>query len=91
MQTKLFDFNAPAYYKNVESVSITLQNNDGAPIKVTFVTDMGIDEHFVTLDGAATDNYSPAAYKSVVLHPCIKSFEKFNANALFTPSFATFK
>lgn len=77
LQTKLFEFGAQGYYKNVEQVILSLGNNGGAPINVGFVTDMGTEEEEVTIDCDEAQPYSAGYIKSVQFNPCIRQVERF--------------
>lgn len=77
MQTKLFEFGTQGYYKNIDKVVLSLGNNGGEPIKVSFVTDMGTEEETITLDSNETKPYSAGYVKSVQLNPCIRQVERF--------------
>lgn len=60
LQTKLFDFSAAGYLKNVDRVSIAFGNNGGEPINVSFLTDKGSESDVVTLAGSSTDERDAA-------------------------------
>ena len=60
LQTKLFDFSAAGYLKNVDRVSIAFGNNGGEPINVGFLTDKGSESDVVTLAGNSTDERDAA-------------------------------
>lgn len=60
VQTKLFDFSAVHYLKNIERVSVGFGNNGGEPISVNFVTNVGIQSDTVSLRGAAIDEREAA-------------------------------
>ena len=60
LQTKLFDFSAAGYLKNVDRVSIAFGNNGGEPINVSFLTDKGSESDVVTLIGSSTDERDAA-------------------------------
>lgn len=75
--TKLFEFGAQGYYKNVERAVLSLGNNGGEPINVSFVTDMGTEEAEVIPDGEDTQPYSAGYVKSVQVNPCIRQVERF--------------
>ena len=59
-QSKLFDFSAAGYLKNIDRVSIAFGNNGGEPINVGFVTDKGSESDVVTLGGSYTDERDSA-------------------------------
>ncbi len=75
--TKLFEFGAQGYYKNIDKVSLSLGNNGAKPVTVSFVTDMGTESTQVTLNGADTKQFSAGYIKSVQLNPCIRQVERF--------------
>lgn len=77
ISTKLFEFGAAGYRKNVDKVILSLGNNGGAPIKAEFITDEGTEEEYITLEGENTEPNSPGYIKSVPLNPCIRSVERF--------------
>lgn len=77
LTTKLFDFGAGGYRKNIEQVTLMLGNNGGAPIKVGFVTDCGTEEEEITLDGDETAPYTAGFISAVPLYPCIRSVLRF--------------
>ena len=77
LKTKLFEFGAHGYYKNVDKLVLSLGNNGGKPINVSFVTDMGTEEETVMLDGDDTKAYSSGYVKSLQLNPCIRQVERF--------------
>ena len=60
LQTKMFDFSAAGYLKNVDRVSIAFGNNGGEPINVGFLTDKGSESDVVTLAGSSTDERDAA-------------------------------
>ena len=60
LRTKLFDFSAAGYLKNVDRVSIGFGNNGGKPINVSFVTDKGCESDMVTIAGNSTDERDAA-------------------------------
>ncbi len=66
IQTKLYDFGAPARLKSVNIVNFSFGYNDGAPIKVEFISERSIsDEHSITVSGAEAKSYEPQ-----YIHPC---------------------
>lgn len=76
-QTKLFEFGAQGYYKNVDKVVLSVGNNGGVPINVSFVTDMGTEETEIVPDGSQTEAYTAGYVKSMQLSPCIRQVERF--------------
>ena len=60
LKTKLFDFSAAGYLKNVDRASIAFGNNGGEPIKVSFLTDKGSESDVVTLAGSSIDERDAA-------------------------------
>lgn len=77
VQTKLFDFSAANYMKNIERVSIGLGNNGGVPINVTFVADVGSENETVTPVGADTDERDAMFVRQKNIYPCIRAVRKF--------------
>lgn len=77
LTTKLFDFGAAGYRKNVDTVQLMLGNNGGAPISVGFVTDCGTEYDEITLDGDDRDSYSAGHISALTLSPCIRSVLRF--------------
>lgn len=76
-QTKLFEFGAQGYYKNVDKVVLSVGNNGGVPINVSFVTDMGAEETEILPDGSQTEAYTAGYVKSMQLSPCVRQVERF--------------
>ena len=77
LQTKIFDFGAPNYRKNVETVQLSLGNNGGAPIEIQYITDSGSEAETIVLSDGDTEPRSAAYVTSVTLNPCIKSVLRF--------------
>ncbi len=77
IQTKLFDFSAAGYLKNVDRVSISFGNNGGEPINVGFVTDKGIESDTVTLAGSSTNERDAAFVNVKNFYPCMRSVRTF--------------
>ena len=79
LQTKLFEFGAQGYLKNVDKVVLSLGDNGGVPIRVEFITSDGCEEEYVTpeSDGEGNDAYSAGYVRSVPLSPCIRAVERF--------------
>ena len=60
VQTKLFDFHQPAFFKNIPMVNVTFGNNGGTPITVKFITESKTeDESTITLNESEAAEYSP--------------------------------
>ncbi len=76
-QTKLFEFGAQGYYKNVDKVVLSVGNNGGVPINVSFITDMGTEETEIVPDGGQTETYTPGYVKSMQQSPRIRQVERF--------------
>ena len=76
-QTKMFDFSSPSYRKNVDAVDISLGNNGGVPIKVTFVTDVGTEQEEITPYGTKETEYNPEFINNYHLSPCIRNVGRF--------------
>lgn len=77
LQTKLFDFSAAGYLKNIDRVSIGFGNNGGEPISVSFVTDKGCESETVTLGGNSTYARDAAFVTVKNFYPCMKSVRTF--------------
>lgn len=77
LTTKLFDFGAPGYRKNVDLVQLSLGNNGGTPISVDFVTDCGTVTEEITLESNETENYTAGYISGVALNPSIRSVLRF--------------
>lgn len=79
LQTKLFEFGAQGYLKNIDKVVLSLGDNGGVPIRVEFITSDGSEEEYVTpeSDGEGNDAYSAGYVRSVPLSPCIRAVERF--------------
>ncbi|MBR3960991.1 MAG: hypothetical protein IKK13_02120, partial [Clostridia bacterium] len=79
LQTKLFEFGAQGYLKNVDKVVLSLGDNGGVPIRVEFITSDGCEEEYVTpeSDGEGENAYSTGYVRSVPLSPCIRAVERF--------------
>ena len=75
-QTKLFDFGEPNYFKNINSVGLSLGYNDGEEITVTFISDCGEDSTAILLEDEATERTADFT-KSVLLSPGICSSSRF--------------
>lgn len=72
-QTKIFDFGAANYYKNVDRISLSLGNNGGIPITSKLITDFGSEEETFLIEN---ENINPfgANYVTVKqIRPCIRS------------------
>lgn len=77
LTTKLFDFGAPHYRKNVDRVSISFGNNGGLPIAVRFFTDVGTEEETIYLSGGELAAYTPRYVTVKQFSPCIRSHTRF--------------
>ncbi len=77
LQTKLFDFSAGHYLKNIDRMSVGFGNNGGEPISVSFVTDKGIESDTVTLNGAQTDERQAAFVKVKNFYPSARAVRTF--------------
>lgn len=77
VQTKLFDFSAAGYLKNVERVTIGFGNNGGEPINVSFITDKGSESDEVMLNSGATDERDAAFVNVKNFYPCMRSVRTF--------------
>ena len=76
-QTKLFDFSAGGYLKNVDRVSVGLGNNGGEPIMVSFVTDSGSETEEVSLVSGDADEHDAAFVGFKNFYPTIRSVRTF--------------
>lgn len=74
VKTKAFDFSAPYLRKFVESVNITLGNNDAKPIKVTFITDGGEYEDEIIPYSDETNGKDIGYFETYHLMPRLKGF-----------------
>ncbi len=71
LRTKIFDFGAPAYSKNVPLVNIAFGNNGGFPVSVSFVTDTGgRGTEEVTVYEGDSDAYTAEYVHNRQLRPC---------------------
>ena len=77
MQTGLFDLEPMGCKKNVETVTLSLGDNGGAPIGVVFVTDNGVEYDEIVLENGEIDTYSPEYINTVGLSPAIRSVTRF--------------
>ena len=77
LQTKIFDFGAPNYRKNIDIVQLSLGNNNGVPIEIQYITDSGSEAETIVLSDGDTEPRSAAYVTSVTLNPCIKSVVRF--------------
>lgn len=64
LQTKLFDFGAAGYLKNIDRVTVGFGNNGGQPISLNFVSDVGNETETVSLRSNDVDERD-AAFVSV--------------------------
>lgn len=82
IQTKIFDFNMPDYYKNVPLINMAFGNNGGAPISVFFVTEQGEEQgETVTLSESNDDEYSPEFVHNRQLRPCVRLINRIGVRA----------
>lgn len=77
MQTKLFDFSAAGYLKNIDRVSVGFGNNGGNPIDVIFVCDVGSVSESVTAEGNATDERDAAFVRCKNFYPTMRALRTF--------------
>lgn len=78
LQTKIFDFGAPAYTKNVPLVNIAFGNNGGEPVTVSFVSESGnCGDEEVTLSESEGDEYSPEFVHNRQLRPTAHTVTRF--------------
>ncbi len=76
-KTKLFDFSAAGYLKNIDRVSIGFGNNGGEPINVSFITNAGSESDVVTLGGPATDERDAAFVNVKNFYPTTRAVRTF--------------
>lgn len=76
-QTKMFDFLAAGYLKNIDRVSVGLGNNGGEPISVSFVTDKGSESDTVMLWGESTDERDAAFVRCKNFYPTARAVRTF--------------
>ena len=82
IQTKIFDFNMPHYFKNVPLINMAFGNNGGAPISVSFVTEQGEEQgETVTLSESNKDEYSPEYVHNRQLRPCVRLINRIGVRA----------
>lgn len=78
LQTKIFDFGAPAYTKNVPLVNIAFGNNGGEPVTVRMFSDSGsCGDEEVTLSESDRNEYSPEFVHNRQLRPAAHSVTRF--------------
>jgi hypothetical protein len=78
LQTKLFDFDLPSNYKNVNLVNITFGNNHGEIINVSFISEASTtDEHTLRLMESEENERSPKYFHSKRFFPFTKSTVNF--------------
>lgn len=77
MQTKLFDFSAAGYLKNIDRVSVGFGNNNGAPINVSFVTNAGSQSDTVELYASQTDEREASFVTVKNFYPTMRSVQTF--------------
>lgn len=75
--TKLFDFDAPSYKKNIQIVNLLVGNNGGDTIKVEFVTDTGAEWQSIELTEEETNLRSAGYITNKSIFPCIKNVRIF--------------
>ncbi len=75
--TKLFDFSAGGYLKNVEQLNIGFGNNDGVPINVSFITDVGGETEWVMLTGENTGERDVGFITVKSFYPTLRSIRNF--------------
>ncbi len=78
LQTKIFDFGAPAYTKNVPLVNIAFGNNGGEPVTVSMFSESGsCGDEEVTLSESDRNEYSPEFVHNRQLRPAAHSVTRF--------------
>ena len=82
IQTKIFDFGMPHYYKNIPLINMAFGNNGGEPISVSFVTEQGEEQgEPVTLSESNKDGYSPEYVHNRQLRPCVRLINRIGVKA----------
>lgn len=82
IQTKIFDFGMPHYFKNVPLINMAFGNNGGAPISVSFVTEQGEEQgETVTLSESNDNEYSPEYVHNRQLRPCVRLINRIGVKA----------
>ena len=70
--TKIFDFGAPHYFKNVTLINAAFGNNGARPISTFFVTEQGEEEsETLMLTESGEDEYSPNFVHNRQLRPSL--------------------
>lgn len=78
LQTKVFDFDSPAYTKDVPLVNIAFGSNAGTPVTVEFISDKGdCGSEEITLSESAGDEYSPEYVHNRQLRPYAHGVTRF--------------
>lgn len=77
MQTKLFDFSLPGYFKNIDQVCVEFGNNGGKPIDVTFVTNEGNESNSILLTDCATNERDAEFIKVENFYPSLRVVRTF--------------
>lgn len=82
IQTKIFDFNMPHYFKNIPLINMAFGNNGGEPISVSFVTEQGEEQgETVTLSESNDNEYSPEYVHNRQLRPCVRLINRIGVKA----------
>lgn len=82
IQTKIFDFNMPHYFKNIPLINMAFGNNSGEPISVSFVTEQGEEQgETVTLSESNDNEYSPEYVHNRQLRPCVRLINRIGVKA----------
>ena len=82
IQTKIFDFGMPHYFKNIPLINMAFGNNGGKPISVSFVTEQGEEQaEMVTLSESNKDEYSPEYVHNRQLRPCVRLINRIGVKA----------
>ncbi len=71
--TKLFDFGAPSYKKNIQLVNLLIGNNGGDTVKVELVTEQGSEEQEIELENGDTAIRSAGYITNKAIIPCIRA------------------
>lgn len=76
LTTKLFNFSAPQYRKNIDRIDLALGNNGGDSITAEIITDSGSEEHIIELTNGNTDNKSGEYLQNKAIFPCLRQVSR---------------
>lgn len=77
MQTKLFDFSAPHYLKNINKISVSFGSNRGKEIVVGFVTNMNTENESVFIKGNSAEDRDASYIVTKSFYPIVHSVRNF--------------